>query len=75
MLVHELLRIRGAQRRFPPKYTENTVRAIQSTFRSLEVYSKRGNKICICSVILGDLQSFRYYKGFSIAFPKILDAI
>ena len=41
----------GTQRRFPPKYFENFLKAIQSTFRSL------------------------FYKGFSIIFPKILDAI
>ena len=29
----------------------------------------------ICSVILGQLESFRNYKGFSIIFPKILAAI
>ena len=33
-------------------------------------------KQCICSVILGQLESFRNYKGLSISiFPKILDAI
>ena len=32
-------------------------------------------KTCICSVILGELESFRNYKGFSIIIPKILDAI
>ena len=36
------------------------------------MYSKRRYKICICSVILGELESF---SGFSIIFPKILDAI
>ena len=36
---------------------------------------KRRYKICICSVILGKLESFRNYKGFSCIFPKILDAI
>ena len=29
----------------------------------------------ICSVILGELKSFRNYKGFSIIFPKILGVI
>ena len=33
--------------------------------------SKRRYKRCICSVILGQLESFRNYKGFSIFFPKI----
>ena len=33
------------------------------------------NKICICWVILGKLESFGNYKGFSVIFPKILDAI
>ena len=47
-----------------------------STFRSLEMHSKRHYKICISSVVLGQLESrFRNYKGFRIIFPKILDAI
>ena len=29
------------------------------------MHSKRGYRICICSVILGELESFRNYKGFS----------
>ena len=33
------------------------------------------NKICICWFILGKLESFRNYKGFSIIFRKILDAM
>ena len=37
--------------------------------------SMRRYKICICSVILGELESFRNYKGLSIIFSKILDAI
>ena len=57
---------RGTQRRFPPKYIENTFSAIHSTFRSLEMHSKRSYKICICSVILGELESIRNYEGFSI---------
>ena len=32
-------------------------------------------KICICPVILGKLECFRNYKGFSIIFLKILDVI
>ena len=36
------------------------------------MHSKRRYKICICSVILGELESFRNYKGLSIIFPKIL---
>ena len=36
---------------------------------------KRRYKICICSVILGELESSQYSKGFSIIFPKILDVI
>ena len=39
------------------------------------MHSKRRYKICICSVILGELESFRNYKGFSIILLKILDAI
>ena len=66
---------RGTQRWFPPKCIENTFQAIQSTFRSLEMHSKRRYKICICSVVLGQLESFRNYKGFRIIFLKMLDAI
>ena len=39
------------------------------------MHSKRRYKICICSVVPGQLKSFRNYKGFGIIFPKILDAI
>ena len=41
------------------------------------MHSKRGYKICICSVILGELESFRnFMQGFGIIiFSKILDAI
>ena len=37
--------------------------------------SKWRYKICICSVILGELESFRNYKGVSVIFSKILDTI
>ena len=49
--------------------------ASEPGLRSLEMHSKRRYKICICSVILGQLESFRNYKGFSIIFPKIVDVI
>ena len=39
------------------------------------MHSKRRYKICICLFILGQIEEFRNYKGFSIIFPKILDAI
>ena len=32
-----------------------------SIFRPLEMHSKWHYKICVCSVILGELQSFRNY--------------
>ena len=48
---------------------------MMSTFRCLEMHSTRRYKICICSVIPGALESSRNCKGFSIIFPKILDAI
>ena len=35
--------------------------------------NKRRYKICVCSVILGELESFQYSKGFCIIFLKILD--
>ena len=39
------------------------------------MHSKRGYKIWIYSVILGELESFRNYEGFSIIFPQILDEL
>ena len=44
-------------------------------YRSVEIHTERRYKICICLVSLGDFESFRNYKGFSIIFMKILDAI
>ena len=58
-----------------PKYIENTFQAIQSTFRSFKMHSKRRYKISICSVTLGELESCRNDNGLSIIFPKILDEI
>ena len=66
---------RGPQRWFPPKLIENSLWAIQNTFRHLEKHSKRRYKMYICSVILRELESLRNYQGFSLIFPKILDAI
>ena len=48
---------------------------MHSTIRSVKMHSKRRYKIFICSVILGELEAFQNYKGFSAIFPKILDAI
>ena len=59
------------RRFFPRKNIEDTFYAIQSTFRSLEMHSKRCHKFRICSVILWELEFFRNYKDFSIIFPKI----
>ena len=39
------------------------------------MHSKRSFKICIFLIILDELESPRNYKGLSIIFPKILDAI
>ena len=44
-------------------------------YRSVEIHSERCYKICICLVSLGEFESFRNYKAFSIIFTKILDAI
>ena len=38
------------------------------------MHSKWRYKICVYSVNLGELESFRNYKGFSFIIPKILDA-
>ena len=68
-----IILFRGTQWQFPPKYIENTYYAIQSPVRSLVMHCKHTcYKICICSVILGELESFWNYKGFIIVFPKIL---
>ena len=61
---------RGTQRRFPPKCIENTFSLIQSTFKSLEMHSKRRYKSCICSVVLGQLESFRNHLGPQYYFPE-----
>ena len=65
----------GTQRRFPPKCTEITSLAIQSTFRSLEMLSTRRYKIRTCSVVLMQLHYSGIYKGLSIILPKILGAL
>ena len=39
------------------------------------MHSQHSYKIYICSVILGELEYFRNYKGFSFILPKILDVI
>ena len=64
------LHVRCTQRRFPPRDIENTFQTIQSIFRSLEMHSQRSYKICICSVILREVESFRNYQGFSFILPK-----
>ena len=66
---------RGNQRQFPPKCIETPFQAIQSTFRSLGMYSKWRYKICLYSVILREFEAFRNFKGYSVIFPKSLDVI
>ena len=39
------------------------------------MHSKGRYKICAILVILGEIESFRNYKGFSIILLKVLDAI
>ena len=39
-------------------------------FRSLEMHSKRRYKICICSVILGELDSLRNYRGVQFCYLR-----
>ena len=60
----------GTQQRFPPKCIENTFSLIHSTFKSLEMHSKWRYKSCICSVVLGQLESFRNYLGPQYYFPE-----
>ena len=66
--------LRGTQWRFPPSHWKHFL-GYPEYFRSLQMHSKRRHKICICSVILGQPESFPNYKGLSIIFPQILDAI
>ena len=65
--------VRGTQRRFPPKYIENTFQAVQRTIRSLEMLSMWRYKICISSVVLGELSKcFRNCKGFSFIMARLV---
>ena len=66
---------RGTLRRFPPKDIKTLFRLSRVLLDLWELHSKRRYKIWTCSVILGELESFRDYKGFSIILPKILDAM
>ena len=74
----KLIVTRGTQPRFPPKYIASTFYRLSWVLLGIyyvEMYSKRRYKICICSVILGERESFRNYQGFSSIFPKVWDAI
>ena len=46
-----------------------------NTLKALLGYYKRRYKICMCTVTLGEPESFRIYKGFSIIIPRILYAV
>ena len=77
-LRYKLIVTRGTQRRFPRKYIASTFYRLSwiiLDIYNVEMYSKRRYKICICSVILEERESFRNYQGFSSIFPKVLDAI
>ena len=63
-------RSRGTQPRLPPKCIENSFSLIQSTFKSLEMHFKRRYKSCICSDVLGQLESFRNHLGPQYYFPE-----
>ena len=51
-----------------------SLEAFQTTFRPLEMHSKRRHKICICSITLEHTQpeSAQNYQGSSISFRKIV---
>ena len=53
-----------------PKCIENTFSLIQSTFKSSEMHSTLRYKSCICSVFLGQLESFRNHLGPQYYFPE-----
>ena len=66
----------GTQRWFPPKYIDKPFQTIHSTFRSLEMHSKRHYNNCICSVMLkGNLRLFEITRASVLFFPKIFGAI
>ena len=48
---------------------------IRRELRSLETYSKRRYKICICLVIPREFEAFRNLKGYSVIFSKSFDVI
>ena len=55
---------------------KKTVQATESSFKNLEMHYKRRYKICISSLILGELWSFEITNAFkSIIFPKTVDEI
>ena len=60
---------------FFPDVFKRLSRVRKSTLRSLEMHYNQRCKICICSVILGELKAFRNYKGLSVILSKSLDAI
>ena len=53
-----LSRLRGTQLRFPPKCIANTIQAIQSIFRALEINSKRCNDFFFVRSSQGKLNLF-----------------
>ena len=63
--------VRGTQRRFPPNPLKTLFRLSNGTFRSLEMHFKRRYKIYICSVILGELESFEITRA-SVLFSQKL---
>ena len=61
---------RGTQQRFPAKDVENTFQAIESSFRTLEIHSKRRYKICIRFGHPRGLWVFSKLQGLQTYFPK-----
>ena len=43
---------------------------VSSELRSSKIYYKPRYKIRICSVILGELEAFRHYKGLNLCYFK-----
>ena len=66
--------------RSPSLFTPDLIVVVLSIYirrelRSLETYSKRRYKICICLVIPREFEAFRNLKGYSVIFSKSLDVI
>ena len=71
-MAHSLFQGPVTQRRFLLNTLKTLFKLSWSSliYKSLEMHPKWRYKICICSVILGKIESYRNYKSLSIIFRK-----